>query len=157
MAVSDRAWVALLVSASACAHARPSSPPVDVSPAPGDAASTLRTNRAEIETGPPRPAKLEVTEAEGAGAGQLQTLFGPAAEPLHRCLPGQYPGKLMLRVTRKDGVLSVSPVAGSTLDDAGRSCALEALSKIHLPETGSNAGGVSIPPPGFTSLLTIVW
>ncbi|MBS2018839.1 MAG: hypothetical protein JST00_38585 [Deltaproteobacteria bacterium] len=167
MRIPPLARVALLLgiiapAVAACAHTKDNKPPhegvapVDRSPPPSRP-TALETRQAVIGAPAPHPAKLEVSEVEGTTASQLQTMFGRAAEPLHRCLPGQSPGKLILRVTSKNGVLSVVPVAGFRLDDAGRSCAFEALSQIYLSETGSNTGGVSIPPSGFTSLFTVAW
>lgn len=146
--------VSLVAGAAACAHRSP--PPVDLSPKPGTA-TALEVTQAHVYLENRTQARLEVSEVEGVSPGALQARLAPAAEPLHRCIPGRSPGKIILRVAKRDGVLSVIPVPGVTLDDAGRSCVFEALSRVELTETGSNTGGVSIPPSGFTSLVTVAW
>jgi hypothetical protein len=52
-------------------------------------------------------------------------------------------------------MLHVEP--GQSLDPTTGHCALEALSTIDLEPTGGNVGGPTVPPSGFTSLITISW
>jgi len=138
---------------------------------------TTTAARAEVEAGAREPApstlpapvttihsppsvltlpRLEVRQSEGLPPESVQTMFRPAVEPLQHCMTTAG-GKVNLRVTSKDGVLRVKVEPAASLDPTARECALEALTTVYLEQTASNAGGVSIPPTSFTSLLTLSW
>jgi hypothetical protein len=72
-------------------------------------------------------------------------------------MPAGSTGKIDLRVTSRDGRLDVAVVPAASLNPSVRECTSEALSSVYLRETASNTGGVSVPPSGFTSLLTVSW
>jgi hypothetical protein len=103
-----------------------------------------------------RAPRLEVERSEGASNERVRRLFSRAPQPLAPCLPAGG-GKLHLRVTSIDGRLHIDLEPGSSLDPRTRECALEALEAVYLEETGSNTGGPAVPPPHFTSDVTLSW
>jgi hypothetical protein len=99
---------------------------------------------------------LTVTRAEGLPAERLRAIFAPALVSLERCLPGKG-GTLEVSVWRSAGALHVRVEPGASLDPTARRCAAAALSAVYYQETASAVGGPAVPPPGFSSLLTVSW
>lgn len=151
--------VALASCASCAGPRRAQAPQAEAPRSEGSTVTTTgaRTERAPGPAAPPAQPRLEVREAEGLPPERVQTIFRPAVEPLKHCLTRSAAGKINLRVTSTDGVLKLRVEPAASLDPTARECALEALTTVYLEQTGSNVGGVSIPPSNFTSMLTLSW
>lgn len=62
---------------------------------------------------------------------------------------------MVVRVRKAPGgKLAFDVASGSSLDPTERQCVLEALSTLEVDESATAWTGISIPPSGFTSLLT---
>jgi hypothetical protein len=110
----------------------------------------VTTTNATLERG------LSVEKADGVEPERVQRMVAPAVDPLKHCMPGSS-GKINIDVRRIEGKLELDVEPSPSLDPTARACALAALSKVQLEETGSNAGGVSVPPTNFTSILRLTW
>ena len=61
-----------------------------------------------------------------------------------------------LTVPRGKVAFEVAP--GTSLDPTERKCALDALNSLQTSESSTlSTGGASVPPSGFSSLMTIEW
>lgn len=154
-----RARVLPIVFLFACGN---SSPPL--SPAAPAAAATAPSSSVAavpavtvVDAGatPSTGMRVDVTESKGVSSAQLAPLV-QAKAPLQHCHNGAG-GKINVRITRKDNVMSMSVEPGASLDLEARHCVLEALSTLGLEETGGNVGGPGGKPSGFTSLITLSW
>ena len=163
--------LAVIVAAGflgACGGGAP--PTAPATPAP-DAASRASTaaNGAPAQSspastvleGPPPPAprcRLTVTNTEGCQPNEVEVLVAPARSRIEHCHAGGA-GKLNVRVRRAPGgKLAFDLAPGPSLDPTEKKCVLDALNSLSQNEPSTaNTGGVSIPPTGFTSLLTIEW
>jgi hypothetical protein len=100
---------------------------------------------------------LEPLSSEGIEPGRLAAALEPVRQRLTRCLPGSG-GKVEIRITRNsDGTLWLNVEPGVSLDPTAKDCVLETLSTVDLEQVGSNVGGTSLPPSGFTSLIQVSW
>lgn len=126
-------------------------------PAPARAPEVRTTLAEEPMTGPPVACRLTLTETLGCQPQELEALFAPVRGRIEACR-GASGGKLQLRVRNASGKLAFEVLPGSSLDARQRQCVLAALSEVH-PGEGSTlqSGGASVPPTGFTSLMTLEW
>jgi hypothetical protein len=97
-----------------------------------------------------------VTDPVGCDAAQIETLVAPVRAQLEACR-GVAGGKVRIRVSRASGELSFDVEPGASLDPTERRCVLEALRSIHDAVGTNLSTGASVPPTGFTSLLTVEW
>ena len=114
-----------------------------------------------IVDGPPPPAprcRLTVTETENCQPHDVEALVAPVRSRLERCR-GSSGGKLLVRVRKlPGGRLAFDVAPGTSLDPTERKCALDALNSLPQSESSTAwTGGPSIPPSGFSSLLTVEW
>jgi hypothetical protein len=124
--------------------------------APLGAAGTARDGE---PIGPPRvgvACRLSVTDPVGCDAAQIEALVAPVRARLEGCR-GVAGGKVRIRVSRASGTLSFDVEPGASLDPTERRCVLEALGSIHDAASARLSTGASVPPTGFTSLLTVEW
>jgi len=125
-------------------------------PAPARAPVVQTTHAEEPVTGPPVACRLTLTETVGCESSEVEALFAPVRGRVQECV-GTSGGTLRLRVRNSSGKLAFDVLPGSSLDERQRQCVLAALSEVH-PGAGSTLhSGASIPPTGFTSLMTIEW
>lgn len=121
-----------------------------------------------LTSAPPAGAPPAVPGLEGAGvqvdvrptSGQPSRMdFEPAAHGLASCRSASGGGgKVEVLVARDPtGGISLSVRPGSSLSPTATHCVLEALSAVDVEQTGSNTGGISIRPSGFSSLVTVSW
>lgn len=108
----------------------------------------------------PAPAprcRLSVTDAEGCGPGDVETLIEPVRPRIERCRTGPG-GKLRVRVRKAgSGKLAFDVEPGTTLNPAEQQCVLAALSTLDVNESSTAWAGLNVRPTGFTSLITIEW
>lgn len=150
----------------------PASPPIARTTAAGDEGAP-RAPRAAGDApraaapapaaadGPPRPAprcRLRVTDTEGCQPNQVEDLVAPVRTRIEHCR-GAGGGKLTVRVRREPaGKLAFDVTPATSLDPTERRCVLDALESLNQSESATAwTGGTSVPPTGFTSLLTIEW
>lgn len=101
--------------------------------------------------------RLSVTDAEGCGPGDVETLIEPVRARIERCRTASG-GKLRVRVRKAaSGKLAFDVVPGTTLDPAEQQCVLAALSTLDVDESSTAWAGLNARPTGFTSLITIEW
>jgi hypothetical protein len=166
------ALVAIIVLCACKAPPPPESPPIARTTAAADVGApraplaAADAPRAEapastVVEGPPRPAprcRLTVTDTEGCQPNQVEDLVAPVRSRIEHCR-GAGGGKLTVRVRREPaGKLAFDLTPGTSLDPTERKCVLDALNSLNQNESATAwTGGTSIPPTGFTSLLTIEW
>ncbi len=143
-------------TATAATDARGPRAAAGASGAPAQAAPA-----ASVVEGPPPPAprcRLTVTETDNCRPNDVEALVAPVRSRLERCR-GASGGKLIVRVRKMPGGTVAFDVApGTSLDPTERKCALDALNSLQQSESSTAwTGGTSIPPSGFSSLLTIDW
>jgi hypothetical protein len=122
---------------------------------PANAPTTVSSHNDAKPSAPPTP-QIEVKDASGALDPTSAARLGPARGALERCRPGNG-GKVDVRVSRQERGLLLHVEPGPSLDAIAGHCTLEALSTIDLEPSAGSVGGFSIPPTGFTSLITISW
>lgn len=131
------------------------------SSAESSAASSAEAGAAtgEISGPPTAPAcRVTATETLGCSASEAEALVAPARPRLESCHQGQgTDGKLRIRVHESDGKLAFEVQPDSSLDPTEKQCVLDALSKLNDPTLTNLSYGPSVPPTGFTSLITIEW
>jgi hypothetical protein len=111
------------------------------------------------EESPPESARvrIEAVNASGISPARVAEAIRPVRDRLTRCLPGSG-GKIEIRIVRApDGTLKLSVEPGLSIDPTAKDCVLETLSTVELEEAGSNVGGTSLPPTGYTTLIQISW
>ena len=107
-------------------------------------------------TGPPVACRLTLTETVGCEPREIEAMFAPVRGRIEECR-GASGGRLKLRVRNSSGKLAFEVLPGSSLDARQKQCVLDALSEVH-PAAGSTVwSGASVPPTGFTSLMTLEW
>jgi hypothetical protein len=99
-----------------------------------------------------------VTETDNCRPNDVEDLVAPVRSRLEHCR-GATGGKLIVRVKRAPGGKVAFDIApGTSLDPTERRCALDALNSLQQSESSTAwTGGTSIPPSGFSSLLTVEW
>ena len=155
------AVAALVASALGCALTTPTqAPPTTTSAVVAVAAAPASFDASGAE-GPPEPpaprCRVSVTDTEGSKAEEVEALLAPVRSSMEHCR-GPQGGKLDIRVRQTPtGKLAFDVEPGSSLDPTEKECVLDALNTIQI-DPGSLAWmGPSVPPTGFTSLLTIEW
>jgi len=109
--------------------------------------------RAQIE---PTPLQVRAQTISGSEHTRLSSALIPARERLRQCLPGSN-GKVNVLVTQRENSIHLGFEPGESLDPTAKDCMLEALSTVDLEETGTNVGGTSYTPTGYTSIIQISW
>ncbi len=128
---------------------RPALPPPS-----GVVAANLRAEAGAAPAG--SGVQVVVSEANGVDPAAVGKIYGSASEALAHChQPGG--GTVHVRIVRKGASLQMNIEPGATLDPQAHRCVLEALSTVDLPDTAGNVGGPTVPPTGFTSLITLSW
>ena len=163
----------LVAVVGACgAPPAPTSPPVATTTAATEArapgapvgasgASVQTAPASRIVEGPPPAAprcRLTVTETDNCRPNDVEALVAPARSRLERCR-GASGGKLIVRVRKAPGgKLAFDVAPGTSLYPTERTCAMDALNSLQQSESSTAwTGGTSIPPSGFSSLLTVEW
>lgn len=100
--------------------------------------------------------RLTVTESVGCRSSQIEALIAPARSRIEACR-GTTGGKLRIRVRHDGGKVAFDVEPGSSLDPTEKQCVLDALATIHEGVASTVWSGASVPPTGFTSLITIEW
>lgn len=106
--------------------------------------------------GPPVACRLTLTETVGCQSHEVEALFAPVRGRIEECRKASG-GKLQLRVRNSGGKLAYEILPGSSLDPTQRQCVLDALAEVHPDANSTVWSGASVPPTGFTSLMTIEW
>lgn len=154
--------VAVVVgSGLGCAVITPTqAPPTTTTSAGDEVRAPLAPASAAVAEGPPAPAprcRLSVTDTQGCEPSQVERLVEPVRHRLEACR-GAKGGKLSIRVRESaPGKLGFDVEPGSSLDPIERQCVLDALNTIQIDPNSMAWMGPSVPPSGFTSLLTIEW
>jgi hypothetical protein len=127
-------------------------------PLPASDAKAAPSTQEKPMSGPPTaPAcRMTASETQGCGASDVEALVAPARPRLEACHHGSG-GKLRIRVRESGGKLAFDAQPGSSLDPRERQCLLEALSSLNDTTSTNLSFGPSVPPTGFSSLLTIEW
>ena len=134
------------------------------SPSPKDSTAGTRGPKTATHvpvaeaSGPPvaPECRITATETQGCGKSEVEALVAPVRPRIESCRHGSG-GKLRVRVHESGGKLAFDAQAGSSLDPADKQCVLEALSTLNDTTSTNLSFGPSVPPTGFTSLLTIEW
>lgn len=157
------AVAAVVASVVGCAVMTPTqAPPTTTTSAGDDARATAAPpTGALVAEGPPAPpaprCRVSVTETEGCKADQVEALVEPVRARMEKC-SGPKGGKLSIRVRQTPtGKLAFDAEPDSSLDPRERQCVLDALNTIQIDPSSMAWMGPSVPPSGFTSLLTIEW
>lgn len=126
--------------------------------APPRAADAGTATRPEGPPAPARRCRVTATNTEGCGSSDVETLIEPVRPRIEHCRAGSG-GKLEVRVRKAPGgKLAFDLQPGSSLNPTEKQCVLAALSTLDVNESSTAwAGGTSLPPTGFTSLITIEW
>ncbi len=157
----------LVAVVGACGAPAPTSPPAATeAPAPNAAAGASgapaqTAPASKIVEGPPPAAprcRLTVTETDNCRPNDVEALVAPVRSRLERCR-GASGGKLIVRVRKvPGGKLAFDVAPGTSLDPTESKCAMDALNSLQQSESSTAwTGGTSIPPSGFSSLVTVEW
>ena len=158
------ALAALLGSALGCAVVTPTQAAPTTSTSAGDEVRTpLAATGAIVAEGPPAPpappaprCRVSVTDTHGCEPNQVEALVAPVRARLEKCR-GPKGGKLSIRVRQSPTGKLGFDVESSSLDPTEKACVLDALNTIQIDPNSMAWMGPSVPPSGFTSLLTIEW
>ncbi len=107
-------------------------------------------------TNDPSLVRLSPNPSEENSPKQLRSVSLQSDQRRLRCFAGTT-GKVNVVVTRHDNAILLGFEPGVSLDPTVRDCLLETLSTYDLEDTGSNVGGTSIPPTGYTSIIQVSW
>lgn len=100
--------------------------------------------------------RLSVTESVGCRTSDIEAVIAPVRSRIESCR-GTTGGKLRIRVHEAAGKLAFDVEPGMSLDPTEKQCVLDALATIHEGVSSTVWTGASVPPTGFTSLITIEW
>lgn len=120
----------------------------------GPTTSTTSADPADIQSN--APPRVEVVRSQGLTPNRVEAMSSAARRSLQHC-PATSGGALVVALSSDARGLHVTVAPGTSLDPTSRSCAVEALTRAFGTETASNVGGPSVPPSGFTSLVTVRW
>ena len=101
---------------------------------------------------------MTVTETDRCKPDEVEALVDPVRSRIEHCRAGRG-GKLVVRVKKEPrGKVAFEVAPGTSLDPTERKCALDALNSLQTGESSTLwTGGASVPPSGFSSLMTIEW